>query len=185
MRSFCEAFKPDDNVELWIKTDRNSVNPLVEIPRIANEYPGMKDKIYIIKTHFHDMSMLYQLFDSFVLPVALEGFGMTFLEAMACGLKPIGPAYGGTSEFMNESNAYLCEMDDWEPIDATGMPHGLFAPDTKWRVPQKDAVIEAMRLACQKREFLTKSQRAALRKKWSWENSAKMLAKELETLVRK
>jgi glycosyltransferase involved in cell wall biosynthesis len=178
IRTFCEEFKPEDRAELWIRSWPVVGNPLRDIPWIAKDYPKVRGSIYYIKNYVHDLQYVYQLFDSYVLPCAGEGFGLTFLEAMACGLKPIGPNHGGSLEFMNDKNSYLVDCDDWAPIVPFGQ--GMFSPDSKWRVPNKDALKKAMRTAYEKREKLTKSQSMEIKVKWSWESAARKMQKALE-----
>jgi len=178
LRAFCEEFKPEDNAELWIRSWPAIGNPLKLIPWTTREYPKMRNNVFYIKNYVQDMQYIYQLFDSYVLPCAGEGFGLTFLEAMACGLKPIGPNHGGSLEFMNDKNSYLVECNDWEPVVPFGQ--GIFAPDSKWRVPNKDALKKVMRMAYEKREKLTKQQSMEVKIKWSWERAARTMQKVLE-----
>jgi glycosyltransferase involved in cell wall biosynthesis len=180
LRSFCEAFKPGDKVELWIKSSWGTANPLLKIPEVLKDYPEMRKKVFYIKSDFKDMQYLYPLFDSFVLPVALEGFGITFLEAMACGLKPIGPNAGGSLDFMNKENSYLVECGPWEPIVPFG--RGLFSPDAQWRVPLKADLIEKMREAVIDNRKLPEEMVKNIRSHWNWEETAKSLIKELKKL---
>ncbi len=179
IRSFCEEFKPEDNVELWIRSWNAWKNPLKEIPMIAREYPKMRNKIYYLKNYINDMQLIYQLFDGYVLPCAGEGFGITFLEAMACGLKPIGPNHGGSLEFMNDKNSYLVDCGDWEPLIPFGTGE-LFSPDSKWKVPLKDSLKAKMREAFEKKERLSKFEVNTLKRTWSWESAAKKMQKALE-----
>jgi glycosyltransferase involved in cell wall biosynthesis len=177
IRSFCEEFTPEDKVELWIKSSKGTGNPLVEIPQITKDYPEMRGKIVYVKNHFKDMSILYRMFDGFVLPVALEGFGRTFMEAIACGVKPIGPNAGGSIDFMDRSNSYLVDCDDWEPIVPFG--RGLFHHEAKWRVPNKEKLMATMRKASERRERLSASYVKDFKNAWSWDNAIEKLEKIL------
>ena len=53
------------------------------------------------------MPSFYRSFDCFVLPTRGEGFGLPFIEAMACNVPCIGPAWGGNTEFMSNDNSLL------------------------------------------------------------------------------
>ena len=181
LRSFCEEFTPQDDVQLWIKSSWGSENPLVTIPRILKDYPEMRSKIFYIKNHFNDISLLYKMFNGFVLPVAMEGFGRTFLEAIACGLKPIGPAAGGNMEFMTPKNSYLVECSDWELADhgkqtRRWAPSALFHPDAMWRVPLKDDLMGKMRTAFNERKRLSDGYVSFFKDQWSWERAVRKLS---------
>ncbi len=49
------------------------------------------------------LPLYYQMADFFILPtVALEGFGLITVEAMACGIPVLGTPVGGTKEILNK-----------------------------------------------------------------------------------
>ena len=179
IRSFCEEFNSEDKVELWIKSSQAWQNPLKEVPRILKDYPEMKDKVFYIKKYIDDTSLLYKLFDSYVLPCAGEGFGLTFLEAMCCGLKPIGPRWGGSLSFMNDENSYLVDVGEDEPL--IPFSEGLFPPDAMWRVPIMGQLKKTMRKAFEEKAVQPKFWSDRLRSEYSWENTAKKLVKVLES----
>jgi len=53
--------------------------------------------------------------DVFILPSALESFGMAALEAMACEVPVIASRIGGLPELIDDGRTgFLCEMDDVE-----------------------------------------------------------------------
>lgn len=54
----------------------------------------------------------FQESDFFVLPSALETFGVVYIEAMAAGLPVIATACGGPEDFVDSSNGILISVDD-------------------------------------------------------------------------
>lgn len=59
-----------------------------------------------------DLPTLYSSADVFVSPSVYEGFGLTFLEAMACGTPIIGTAVGGIPDVVeNGQTGYVVERE--------------------------------------------------------------------------
>jgi glycosyltransferase involved in cell wall biosynthesis len=64
------------------------------------------------KMHFRDREEFAQELadaDAFVHPNPREPFGITPLEAMACGVPVVAPSAGGVLSYANSGNAWLCE----------------------------------------------------------------------------
>jgi glycosyltransferase involved in cell wall biosynthesis len=63
---------------------------------------GLSDQVRLLgRVSEDDLPRYYQAADLFVLPtVALEGFGLVTLEALACGTPVVGTPVGGTPEIL-------------------------------------------------------------------------------------
>ena len=76
-----------------------------------------KDQSFDITSFFteEEMSALYRLHDVVVAPHMGEAFGMTVLEAMACGRPVIATAWSGLCDFYNESAGW--PINEYEFIE--------------------------------------------------------------------
>jgi phosphatidyl-myo-inositol dimannoside synthase len=62
-----------------------------------------------------DLPSLYEAADLFALPSTGEGFGIAFLEAMACGTPSIGLAVGGAPDALGDGDLGYCVAPDEFP----------------------------------------------------------------------
>ena len=117
IRAYYNAFCKGEDVTLTIRTfwrfpiekTKEYING--QIQKIKDGYGDRKDfpKI-LLWLDTMDESILpsfYKSFNCFTLPTRGEGFGLPFIEAMACGVPVIGPAWGGNTDFMNKENSTL------------------------------------------------------------------------------
>jgi glycosyltransferase involved in cell wall biosynthesis len=119
IRAYYNAFFNDEDVTLTIRTfwrfplEKTAEYVRSEVQQIKNSYPNRKifPRILFWFDTMDEQTMpaFFKSFDCFVLPTRGEGFGLPFLEAMACGVPTIGPEWGGNREFMNPSNSTLIE----------------------------------------------------------------------------
>ena len=59
-----------------------------------------------------DMPAIYQEADAYVLPSRHESFGISYVEALACGKPVIATRCGGPEDFVTESNGIMVERGD-------------------------------------------------------------------------
>jgi phosphatidylinositol alpha-1,6-mannosyltransferase len=110
---------------------------ITALPRLLTEWPDLQlvavgegdDQVWLeqiadgrgVLRHVHFLSGLtypeiaacYQACDIFALPSRGEGFGLVYLEAMACGKPVIGGAHGGAPEVIDDGKTgYLVQHGD-------------------------------------------------------------------------
>ena len=125
LRAYWTAFKSADDVCLILKVffgDFSKASQTDIFRKILNYKSelGMSDTAPIL-VYGHDvpnkdMPSLYRSADCYV-GVSREGFGLSYAEAMACGLLTIGPEVGGNRQYMTEDNSYLVDYLGDEPVD--------------------------------------------------------------------
>lgn len=110
---FCSAFDKDDNVELWMMCD----NPFLdkeESDKWKSLYLESKlgDKIKFInrvKSH-NEVYNIMQKIDCGVFPSRAEGWNLELLEVLACGKHVITTNYSAHTEFCDNNNSHLVDI---------------------------------------------------------------------------
>ncbi len=104
IKTFEKIFKNDKDVELIIKFPYKIGKSSYDIDIKIN-----CENVKIINEQFteEEMADLYKNSDCFILPSRAEGFGMIYLEALACGIPVIATGWGGHCDFLDEKNALL------------------------------------------------------------------------------
>jgi len=119
LKAYCEEFKKEDDVAFLVRVNK-VYNPGMNV-REELEKEGVPmdgPKIIIMNDDpipYCHMPGLYRCMDCYVCP-SVEGFGLTFLEAMSCGIPCIATGLGGQTDFVNNDNGWLV---DYEMIPAT------------------------------------------------------------------
>jgi len=113
---YCSTFTSKDDVSLVLKTkifkDGETLKPFEvdlrkKLASLKNKYGNKIPEICILNERIANMASLYVSCDAFALMTASEGWGMPFLESIACGIPVIAPRFGGQLDFLNDSNAVL------------------------------------------------------------------------------
>lgn len=109
--AFQKEFKDNEKVKLILKTTAK----VLPFPILPSQYPNIE----VIKESLtsNQLRLLLQSADCFVFPSRGEGFGLTPLEALACGTTAIIPNASGMSEYFDKR--YFIELKvkgEREPI---------------------------------------------------------------------
>jgi glycosyltransferase involved in cell wall biosynthesis/tetratricopeptide (TPR) repeat protein len=122
VRAYCQEFGPGDDVTLVLKADtppgRSPDSVRAELAAYLRDElgrgAGSEPRIVLLLDRAlgdEEMVRLYRAADCYVMPSRGEGWGRTYMEAMAVGLPTIGTRWSGNLEFMSDENAYLVDCD--------------------------------------------------------------------------
>jgi len=188
IRAYYNAFFGKEDVTLTIRTFwrfpientkeyiTNQVNAIKagykgrkKFPRILFWFNTMDEKV---------IPNFYRSFDCFVLPTRGEGFGLPFLEAMACGVPSIGPKMGGSTEFMNSDNSILVDGKKVSIKHHDFLSKQPQYAGQNWFDINEKELSESMRWAYDNkdkaRDMGLKSSKE-IRDKWTWEKTAALI----------
>ncbi len=116
LKAYARAFSAQDDTVLIIKlnyipTTKSKPFEQPELIGLIDDFRSRKDapEIRLIDSFLSETAManLYRSASCFVSATRGEGFGMAFLEALACGLPIIVTGWGGHLDFLSSKNARL------------------------------------------------------------------------------
>jgi glycosyltransferase involved in cell wall biosynthesis len=114
---FNKAFKPDDDVELWMMTENvflSSAQDQAWKERYLNSPLGSKIKfIPRVKTQLEVYNIMRSV-DCGVFPSRAEGWNLEALELLSCGKSLIITNYSAHQEFCNDENSSLVDITNLE-----------------------------------------------------------------------
>lgn len=125
-----------------------------------------------------ELCFLYNSCHAYINPTRAEGFGITPLEAMACGIPVISPIHSGLAEFLDSSNCIIISSNVGKEVYKFGANAGYL-----WDLTRRD-IYDTMEWCYLNRIGLT--QRAiekseSIRSKFSWKNCLQPIMNHLRT----
>jgi hypothetical protein len=184
VKAFDEEFRPEEKVKLVLKigTFWQKISPEMYANSIFQILGHVNPNILINEAYVDEkeLATYYQQADCFVAPTRGEAFGLTIINAMACGLPVI------VTKDNNSGHMDFCRGKDsvlW--IDVAKLEQAdlrFFAQGNMQPVPSIESLKKQMRYAFEHRqEMLDKGKTNAEEiSKWSWENSAKKLLEAIK-----
>lgn len=122
------------------------------------------------------MGELYRSCDSLVLASRAEGFGMCYLEALACKKPVIATGWGGHMSFLNEKNALLVK---YSLVDAGPIQYDNPAGAGKMAEPDLDDLAEKLRHMITDYDIEWQKAAAFDAAPWAWRNITRKMADDL------
>jgi phosphatidylinositol alpha-1,6-mannosyltransferase len=117
----------DKAIRAFARLDRPGVELLIagtgrledSLKELAEELGVREDVRFLGFVPDDELPVLYSSVDMFVLPSEYEGFGIVFMEAMACGTPVIGTHVGGVPTAINAgTSGYLVPKDGVNELSA-------------------------------------------------------------------
>ena len=175
---FNNAFEHTDDVELWMMCDNPFIGNINDNWSELYKKSKLYNKIRILprqKTQ-KDVKNIMSLADCGVFPSRAEGWNLELLEMMACGKQVICTNYSAHTEFCDESNSHLIQIDNLETAH-----DGLFFNDgcglwAEFADNQNEQLISHMRNIHKKKqnnELDVNFSGIKTAEKFSWQNSVK------------
>lgn len=183
IRAFCRAFSCRDDVSLILRIPRMKewkehgtfYSQLEGLVKEALSNPKAPEILLIMEdVKPSHRGGLYTGADCYVHPLRAEGFGMTILEAMACGLPVIATSWSGPADFLSPRWAYTLRHSAPIPEKTSDGTVKRFHVE-----PELDHLIYFMRYCFEHQdEGKTIGQKAAslAHDRWTWEKAAFKLA---------
>jgi len=185
LEAFCQAFTPQDNVELWMLNHNPFIGLENEQWKLRYMSSPMAEAIKIVPRiqTSAELRQLYNTVDFGVFPSHAEGWNLEPLEMMACGKPSIVTNYSGHTEFCNSANSLLVEPNGMESAQDGRWFHG----EGEWCTFDIDELVVALRAAHDMKgdESYTKLANGALQtsEMFSWANSVSKIVDVVGTEV--
>lgn len=176
---FNKAFEKNDDVKLNMMINNFFLDPQI----MQKWYSNFKDTKIGQKINFYNSVNSHQQIADFIkqqdcglFPSRAEGWNLELLESMACNKKVITTNYSGHTEFCNNENSYLIDIDEKE-LAYDKMDGLWFRGQGNWAKldeNQEEQMIEYMRI-CYKENKRGNFEGLKTAANFSWENTAKKL----------
>lgn len=174
--AFAQEFSKDENVKMTVKLNPAYINPEILNQSIAAlNLPKDRAPIHICSDNL-PMSKLNDMYndaDCFICATRAEAFNLPGLEAMSTGLMTIQTSYGGQVDYMTDVNSLFIDYNLSEVTE------DIAYEGIQWATPKIESIRKQLRWAFENQDKIKEMGMQAEEdsKKWTWENSAKLIIK--------
>ncbi len=186
--AFFEEFKEEEDVCLILKTRAANPQEMQEQKDKINEWAlrisgTLRSSIILLTTSEswtdEKIAQLYNSSDCYVLPTHGEGWNMTAMEAMGCGLPVITTNWSAHLDFVKEETGYLINVSGYQPIKA-------FETQMEWAIPDKNHLKKLMRHVYQNQSEAKekgKKARELVTTNYSWKKCVERMMERLQEIL--
>lgn len=113
---FNKAFGPKDDYELWMMADSCFNDQKMYKSMMAEYHQKLSGRVRFLSSvkSSSQVANIIKKTDCGIFPTRAEGFCMPLLECLSCGIMCITTNYSGQTEFANEKNCYLVNVNEKE-----------------------------------------------------------------------
>jgi hypothetical protein len=181
---FNKAFTSDDNVELVMMTESPFVSPdRYQVWTDLYNNSKLGDKIRFMPRTRNQTELAATLcgMDCGIFMSRAEAWDLGVLESMACGKPVIVTNYSGHTEFCNNHNSFLVDIDELE----TAYDGIWFHGNGRWAklgTRQIDQAVEYLRMihkTKQEQGYIHNAAGVETANRLSWKNTAQKIIKEI------
>lgn len=182
IKAFNEEFGNDPNIILVLKISTFWSEPIDYLRNIHEILGYVPENIMVSSEYMPEEKLVevYQKADCFVSPTRGEAFGLTILNAKACGLPVI------VTKDMNSGHMDFCKDDSNLFIDTLGVAQGdpvFYCQGNYQPIVSIDSLKKQMRFAVTHKEKLNKlafKNSEIIKENYTWASTAKQLVEEMK-----
>jgi glycosyltransferase involved in cell wall biosynthesis len=187
LKAFFDEFRMDGKVKLIFKADMHSGSYDQEKQYIKNIIKTMKGdsraEVLCLSDNLNEefMARLYSTADCFVLPSRGEGWGLGYIQSMACGVPVIATDCSAQTTFCNSENSLMVPTELQKIDNLEWLLQVPLQNEHSWYEPDYNKLKEQMRWAYRNSDKLVGLGKKANEdvQKYDWQNIAMQIVSQI------
>jgi len=187
LRAFFDEFKMEPRVKLLFKADMHSGSYDNEKAFIKNVITtakgGSKAEVLALCDNLNEefMARLYSTADCFVLPSRGEGWGLGYIQSMACGVPVIATDCSAHKTFCNSENSLMIPTETKKIDNLDWLLQVPMQQEHSWFEPDYEALRKQLRWAYKNSDKLPAMGKKASEdvQKYDWQNVAMQIVAQI------